>query len=94
MSDVAVAERPQPVPHRRYLQNEQPPHGSEDKRRTTIGPAQAKYYSVPHKSGSGDNHQPVSRLYNPAAKNAVGKQNSLEGDQFRYSFRQLQVGQT
>ena len=91
MSDVAVADRPQPVPHRRYLHNEQP-HGSDDKRRTTIGPAQAKYYSVPHKSSPGDNLQPISRLYNPANKSALGKQNSVEGEQFRYSFRQLQVG--
>ena len=90
VSDVAVADRPQPVSHRRYLHNEQP-HGSDDKRRTTIGPAQAKYYSVPHKSGPGDNHQPISRLYNPV-KSELGKQNSLEGEQFRYSFRQLQVG--
>ena len=92
VSDVALHDQSQPTPNRRFLHTEQP-HASDDKRRTTIGPAQAKYYSVPHKSGASDIHQPGGRLYNPAMS-PLSKQKSLEGEQFRYSFRQLQVRPT
>ena len=40
-----------PVKHQRFLHMEQPGR-SDDKRRTTIGPAQAKYYSVPNRGDS------------------------------------------
>lgn len=82
--DLTSPQRQPYSPHHsshRYLPTEQPTRHGEDKRRTTIGPSQSKYYSIPHNSVR--DVAKSRRPERPPSPGSLAKQRSLEGDHFR-----------
>ena len=55
-SQESLAQSPEKATSQRFLHFEHHPTSPDDKRRTTIGPAQAKYYSIPHRGDPSSNH--------------------------------------